>query len=428
MNMSRARTTTGADRLLALFRDNVRRTRDRGLSNIHIEDDVLAPGHITVRGRRVWNFGDCSYLGLGTDPRLRLGAKRAIDRFGTSYSSSIAYTAVPLYRDLKERMERMLGVPAALAPTTTLAHCSALPVLVRPGDLVLTDAAVHNSVQMACQLLTATGIEIRTVPHADDDALQTAIETALADTAGRVWYLADGVYSMSGGTAPFDRLNSLLDNHDRLFAYVDDAHGFSWRGVHGRGLAVDTMGWHERLVIAVGLAKGFGSAGGVVATANGDLIELIEMVGPPLSFGGPMTPPTLGANVASADIHLSDELSSLQEGVAERIDLTNRTAAALGIPFVGFDHTPIFFTEIGRMDVMLELVDSLLGEGFYLNGAMWPIVPHRRAGLRFTVTNSIEPDAIVSMLEHLRDHMARTDTLDRVTVDLRSGEPHIDVR
>jgi 7-keto-8-aminopelargonate synthetase-like enzyme len=425
--MSRARTTTGADRLLAVFRDNVRQTRDRGLSNIHIEDDVIAAGRITVRGREVHNFGDCSYLGLGTDPRLREGAKRAIDRFGTSYSSSIAYTAVPLYRDLKERMEAMLGVPAALAPTTTLAHCSALPVLVRSGDVVLTDSAVHNSVQMACQLLTATGIEVRPVPHGDGEALTLAIETALAETTSNVWYLADGVYSMSGRAAPFSLLSTLLDTHDRLFAYVDDAHGFSWRGVHGRGLAIDSMGWHDRLVIAVGLAKGFGSAGGVVATANGELIELIEMVGPPLSFGGPMTPPTLGANVASADIHLSDEISTLQQRLAQRIDLTNRTAASLGIPFVSFDHTPIFFTEIGRMDVMLELVDAMLENGFYINGAMWPIVPHRRAGLRFTVTNSIEPEAIVSMLEHLQRHMARTDTLDRVAIDLRSTDPQIDL-
>ena len=426
--MSRARTTTGGDRLLALFRENVRRTRDRGLSNIHIEDEVIVPGRITVRGREVFNFGDCSYLGLGTDPRLREGAKRAIDRFGTSYSSSIAYTAVPLYRDLKERMQALFGAPTALAPTTTLAHCSALPVLVRSGDIVLTDSAVHNSVQMACQLLTATGIEVRAVPHGDDDGLTEAVESALSDTTSNVWYLADGVYSMSGGTAPFALISDLLDAHDRLFAYVDDAHGFSWRGTHGRGLAVDTMGWHERLVIAVGLAKGFGSAGGVVATANRDLIELIEMVGPPLSFGGPMTPPTLGANIASADIHLSDEIGSLQNDISQRIDLTNRTAASLGIPFVSFDRTPIFFTEIGRMDVMLELVEAMLDEGFYLNGAMWPIVPHRRAGLRFTVTNSIEPDAIVAMLERLHRHMARTDTLGQVTIDLRSEEPRVDLR
>jgi len=425
--MTSARTTTGADRLLAMFVDNVRRTRDRGLSNIHIEDETVVAGKITVRGRRVHNFGDCSYLGLGTDGRLRDGARRAIDRFGTSYSSSIAYTAVPLYRDLKERMVAIMGAPAALAPTTTLAHCSALPVLIRAGDVALIDSAVHNSVQMACQLLTATGIEVQPIPHGDPSELTQAVESALDRTSGKVWYLADGVYSMSGGTAPFDVLVDLLDQHDRLWAYVDDAHGFSWRGEGGRGLAVDRMGWHDRLVIAVGLAKAFGSAGGVVATPDPQLIELIEMVGPPLSFGGPITPPTLGASVASADIHLSPELGLLQAEERDRIDLVNRTAASFGIPLVSFDHTPIFFTEIGRMDTMLELVDSMLDDGFYLNGAMFPIVPHRRAGLRFTVTNSIEPDAVVAMLERLRHHMHRTNTLDQVTIDLRRESPSVDL-
>src|SRR5690606_37430340 len=213
-----------------------------------------------------------------------------------------------------------------------------------------------------------------------------------------------------GATAAFGHLLDVRAAHGRLTAYVGDAQRFSWRAWRGRGLAVDRTGWHERLVLAAGRAKGFGSAGGVVATANPELIELTEMVGPPLPFGGPLTPPTLGASIASADIHLSTELPHLQAGEAERIDLANRTASELGIPLVSFDQTPIFFAEIGRMATMPELLDSMLDDGFYLTGAMWPIVPHRRAGLRFTVTNALDLEGIVAMLERLRDHMARTGT------------------
>jgi 7-keto-8-aminopelargonate synthetase-like enzyme len=422
--MARARTTTGGDRLLTMFRENVRRTRARGLSNIHIEDTTLKPGRITVRGRQVHNFGDCSYLGLGMEPRLQTAAKDAIDRYGTSYSSSIAYTAVPLYRDLKERMQQIMGAPVALAPTTTLAHASALPVLIRAGDVVLMDSAVHNSVQMATQLLTAAGVTVSPVPHGDVAQLERMIAEA-GSGQGRTWYLADGVYSMSGATAPFESLTRLLDEHPDLWAYVDDAHGFSWHGLHGRGLAVDRMGWHDRLVIAGGLAKGFGSAGGFVATPDPELIELIEMCGPPLSFGGPITPATLGASVASADVHLSDELPLLQAAEASRITTTNRAALELGVPFVSFDLTPIFFVEIGRMDTMLEIVDAMIDDGFYLNGAMWPIVPHRRAGLRFTVTNSIDESTIVDLLELLRGQLQAHDLLERLEIDLREGDPVI---
>jgi 7-keto-8-aminopelargonate synthetase-like enzyme len=149
------------------------------------------------------------------------------------------------------------------------------------------------------------------------------------------------------------------------------------------------------------------------------------MCGPPLSFGGPITPATLGASVASADVHLSDELPLLQAAEASRIATTNRAALELGIPFVSFDTTPIFFVEIGRMDTMLEIVDAMIDDGFYLNGAMWPIVPHRRAGLRFTVTNSIDESAIVDLLELLRGHLQAHDLLERLEIDLRNEDPVI---
>lgn len=425
--MARGRTTTSGERLLEKFRDNVRQARSLRLSSIHIEDDRIEPGTITLRGRRVHNFGDCSYLGLGTDPRLRAGASQALDRYGTSYSSSIAYAAVPLYRELTDRFEAMLGAAVVLAPTTTLAHAAALPVLVRSDDLVLMDAAVHNSVQMATQLLVATGVDVRTVPHADTATLERMVTAACDEAAGRVWYLADGVYSMSGATAPFGELAAMLDRHPDLWAYVDDAHGLSWRGLHGRGLALDEMGWHDRLVISAGLAKSFGSAGGLVASSDRELMDYVALCGPPLSFGGPMTPPTLGANLASADIHLSDELPELQRKLDGRIALANESARQTGVPLVSVDHTPIFFVPVGRMDTMFEIVDDLIEDGFYLNGAMWPIVPHRRAGLRFTVTNALREGAIEDLLARIRHHLERHDLLERVSIDLRGDEPVVDL-
>lgn len=422
--MSRARTTTGADRLLALFRDNVRQTRDRGLSNIHIEDEVLVPGRITVRGQEVVNFGDCSYLGIGTDQRLRDGAHRAIDRFGTSYSSSIAYTAVPYYRELKDRLELMMGAPTVVAPTTTLAHAAALPVLVQKDDVVLMDSAVHNSVQMATRLLVSDGIVVDVVPHGDTQALEDRIERVEDSKVRRIWYLADGVYSMSGGTAPLERVADLLDVHPTMWAYVDDAHGFSWRGPQGRGLALGEIGWHDRLVISAGLSKSFGAAGGIVATPDPAIVELIEMCGPPLSFGGPIGPAGLGAGIASADIHLSEELEGLQQAEAMRIRHTLQTCEELGIPLASRDETPIFFVEVGGTDAMLELVERMLEDGFYLNGAMWPIVPHRRAGVRFTVTNALEPATIDKMLVTLQRHMRQSGSH---TIDIRGEDPVIDI-
>jgi len=410
-----------------MFKSNVRSARDRGLSNIHIEDHELSPGRIAVDGRLVHNFGDCSYLGIGRDPRLAAGARDAVDRYGTSYSSSIAYTALPLYRDLRDRLELMMGVGVVLAPTTTLAHASALPVIVRPADAVIMDSAVHTSVQMASQLLTASGVEVTTVHHHDFDTLKRTIGEAEARDAAHIWYLIDGVYSMSGEPAPFATLRQLLDEHPTLWSYVDDAHGFGWTGEHGRGLTIAETGWHDRMVVTAGLSKSFAAGGGIIASPDRDLLETIELCGPPLSFGGPIAPAVLGAGVASADLHLSEEIIPLQTSLIERIDATNVTARQVGLPLVSFDRTPIFFAECGSMATMFTLVERMLDDGFFVNGAMWPVVPHGHAGIRFTITNSIPQDVIDAMVGRLAHHFGQVVGSESLTIDLRSGEPVIDV-
>ena len=104
-----------------------------------------------------------------------------------------------------------------LAPTTTLAHFSALPVLVRPGDDVLVDAAAHASVQTATQLLQANGIPVRTVPHND----LGAVESILSEHSGpgRVWLLIDGVYSMHGDLAGLAIVQAIAEAHGGRAAY-----------------------------------------------------------------------------------------------------------------------------------------------------------------------------------------------------------------
>ena len=63
--------------------------------------------------------------------------------------------------------------------------------------------------------------------------------------------MADGVYSMFADFAPFDELRALLDRHEQLHLYIDDSHGVGWAGKHGRGPALEALGVHPRVVVAV---------------------------------------------------------------------------------------------------------------------------------------------------------------------------------
>lgn len=420
--MQKALSPTRADRLLRVFKRIAGDMRDAGLSRQLIEDAAFTGDSMTLNGHRLLNFGLCSYLGLGDDPRVKAAAKAAVDAFGTSYSSSIAYTGVPLYADLREKMEEIFGAEVVLTGTTTLGHLTALPVLAMPGDRVLIDAHTHASVMTATQTLQASGVSVTPLPHNDIERL----EEALAEDASsrKIWYMTDGVFSMRGDTSHAEDLATLLDRDERLHLYVDDAHGFGWAGLNGRGQFLQRFGWHDRLVVIVGLAKAFGSLGGVVATVNHDFAENIELCGPALTFGGPIPPPNLGASIASAEIFLSPEISELQAGLLERMRFVNEFSQQLGLAFASFEETPLWFYDVGEVKDMMKLASVMRDEGFFLNGAGFPAVPHGHAGLRFTVTLDLSISQIEDMLTCLNEK--RLELFGETTIEVALGADELE--
>lgn len=415
--MSKSLSHTRADRAVDQFLRQTRLARELGITRQLVDDVHFDRGTVTLRGEEVVNFGLCSYLGLGDDPRLVEAAIDAVRRFGNSYSSSMAYTALPLYDDLKVRLREMLGAPVMIAANATLAHQAALPVLVRAGDTVVVDALAHASLLAVLPTLEANGATVAQVPHNDLEALADHAESA----GGRAWYVFDGVYSMGGDTAPAEALRDLLDAYANLWLYCDDAHGLGWDGESGKGQFLRRAGWHHRLVMSFGLAKSFGTMGGLVATPDPEIVELVEVTGGPLVFSGPLPPATLGASIASADIHLSDELASLQAELARRIDLVNEIAGSIGLPLAATEHTPLWFVPVGPTMSVVSVATTMLKDGYFVNAAAFPVVPRGRGGIRFTVTRYLSESQIEAMLKRLQevrlDHLGPGEVVDLTALE-----------
>lgn len=394
--MSKSLSPTRADRLLRIIRRNAEKMRDIGMWNLVIEDKEFQGDSIVLDGKRLANFGLCSYLSLGDDPRVKEAAIDAVERYGTSYSSTPYYSAVPMQGELTDLLTEVFDAEVILTATTTMGHLAALPVLIGTRDLVLVDTQTHASVVTAIQGSAAAGVPVATLPHNDMERLEAAISDA--GDVERIWYLTDGVFSMYGDVAEAQVIRKMLERHPRLHVYCDDAHGFAWAGRNGRGKILEVMDWHDRLVMVVGLAKGFGSLGGAIATRDPELADLIRLCGPGLMFGGPVPPPNIAASIAIANILLSDELSSLQQALLERIRIVNGLSREIGLPLVSTDETPIWFLDLAEFDDMLRLLATMRDRGFYMNGSGFPAVPHGHAGVRFTVTLDNSPEQIEEML------------------------------
>jgi len=357
----------------------------RGLGHLIAEDDQLGGRLITLHGRPHVNFGSCSYLGLETDLRLKNAACDAVSRYGVQFASSRAYVSCPPYAELESLLGTMFGAPLVVAQTTTLAHFAALPILIGKDDAVVCDQLVHHSVQSVLPTLQAAGTVCRFVRHNRIDRLAEAVGV-LAARHRRVWYLADGIYSMHGDPAPFAALRELMAQNERLCLYVDDSHGVSWSGKHGRGLFLDQGALPPRTVMVASLAKAFSAGGAVLAFPDAETARLVRTCGTTMIFSGPLQPALLGAALASARIHLSAELATRQSKLAERITLFNRLAEAHGLPLGSPAATPIRFVGVGDNDATYALVADLMRGGFYLNTAVFPAVPRGHGGLRVALT------------------------------------------
>jgi 7-keto-8-aminopelargonate synthetase-like enzyme len=152
-------------------------------------------------------------------------------------------------------------------------------------------------------------------------------------------------------------------------------------------------------MLVTSLAKAFSAGGAALVFSDPELARLVRTCGSSLIFSGPLQPALLGAGVASAQIHLSEEIGRRQRLLLERIDLFGALATARGVPLGSADRTPIRFVAVGSDQATCQLGVDLMNEGFYVNTALFPAVPRGRGGLRVALTLHQTPDDIRGLVD-----------------------------
>ena len=262
----------------------------RGLGHLIAEDDQLGGRLITLHGRRHVNFGSCSYLGLETDLRLKTAACDAVARFGVQFASSRAYVSCPPYAELERLLDALFEHAAGDRADHHAGPLRGPADPDRKQDAVICDQLVHASVQAVLPTLQAAGTVCRFVRHNRIDRLAEMVET-LAARHRRVWYLADGIYSMHGDPAPLRRLRELPERNERFHLYLDDSHGArAGRASTGAGRCSAAIRCRPRTVVVASLAKAFAAGGAVLAFSDAETARLVRACGSTMIFSGPLQP------------------------------------------------------------------------------------------------------------------------------------------
>jgi 7-keto-8-aminopelargonate synthetase-like enzyme len=386
--------------------ESIKEAKEKGIAHQYLEDQEFAGRVVRIDGKDVLNFGNCCYLGLEINPEVKRGAIEATEKYGSLLSNSRAYFSSPLYTQLEGYLKQIFPGYQVVTTTTTLGHCSVLPLLIEENDEILLDQYVHNSVRMAACICKANGTKITTVRHNDMKHLSTVVRRKKENGARNVWYLADGIYSMQGDLLDIEGLTEVLNEHECLHTYIDDAHGMSWQGKNGAGYVLANGEIHERMVVAVSMCKSFGAFGGIIIFPNRDWAERIRLAGQTLIFSAPISPPILGAAIASARIHLSEEFESLQKDLMDRIRYFRNKCRQANIPVKTKDETPIQFIEIGESSKVFDSIGELMGRGIFVTAAAYPSMPKKHGGIRVSITRHLEFEDIDYLIDQLSDILA----------------------
>lgn len=381
--------------------------RNENTIHLYAQNGFLDGRTIQIDGKEMNHFATTSYLGLEYDPRLKEAAIEAIRSYGTQFPLSKSYVSHPLYEELESGIRAMYGLPGIVTKNSTLGHMAVIPAAVRDEDGVVLDHQVHWSVQNACQLLKLRGIPVEMVRHNNLQMLEDKIKE-FSGKCRKIWFMADGVYSMFGDYAPITELVALCDKYPQLHLYFDDVHGMSWKGKNGTGFVMEALGELRQNMVVVGtLSKSFGASGAVMICGDSKLHSQVKNYGGPLTFSAQLEPSAVAAAIASARIHLSPEIATLQQELSEKIAVFNTLLSKSTLPMIRPNDSPVFFLGTAMPLTAYRMVQRLAQEGYFVNPGLYPAVPVKNTGIRITISRNNQQADIRGLVQAMEHHFPK---------------------
>lgn len=350
----------------------------------------------------VCSFAHYDYLNLRSDPRIANAAKAAIDTFGMGAGASrLVGGELSIHRAFEAELARFIGVDDALSLVSGYGTNVALVGhLMTKDDLILVDAAAHNSIMVGTQLSRARSMTFR---HNDLEHLSTLLAQNRSSYS-RVLVVIEGLYSMDGDIPDLPKILDLCRRHT-AWLMVDEAHSIGVLGDTGRGLSEHFGIDAPEIDLIVGtLSKAFGTCGGFIAGKR-RVIEWLRFTLPSFVYSVGLQPPGVAAAMAALRI-LREEPERLTFMRANSTQLIT-TARQLGFDCgtaVGTAVIPIMFRSI---EDALRAASALLDAGFFVPPIVQIAVPKDAPRIRFFVTARHQPQQIDTALNVLLPYAAR---------------------
>jgi 8-amino-7-oxononanoate synthase len=338
------------------------------------------------------NLCSNDYLGLATDPRLKLAVIEAVSRVSAvgSTGSRLLSGNSAEWEQAESAFAEFSGTEAALYfGSGYAANVGLLSSLLRSGDVVFSDSLNHASLIDGMRLSGATRV---VYPHCDLQFLERALREH-AGTNGSKMIVTESVFSTEGDVAPIDGLLQLAKEFGAALV-VDEAHATGVCGPQGRGVAAEHTFQRELLAVVHTCGKALASSGAFVcggSTLKTYLVNrartfIFSTAMPPYLAGQIQMATALALASDSQRAHLREISTSLREMLAAR-----------GFS-CGSSTTHIVPVMLGSNEMALQVASELQRGGFAVKAIRPPTVPVGTARIRLSLTSHITQGEIRSLI------------------------------
>jgi 8-amino-7-oxononanoate synthase len=348
------------------------------------------------------DFSSNDYLALASCARMRSAISKAVES-GTPIGaggSRLLRGNCAEHEQLEWHAADFFGAEAAIFfASGYTANFAVLTTLPQKGDLLVLDHLVHASIHEGAR---AGRAEFRLFAHNDPNSVEEVIRGFRSEGGtGRVWIVAESLYSMDGDFAPLAALVAIADRHD-AFLMIDEAHATGVFGEEGRGLTARYEG-RENLVVVHTCGKALGAAGALVTTTKLLRDFIVNRCRPFIFSTAPS--PLMAVAVKEALMILRDEPERRQRlmgliALAKAEIGARKDSQMSPWQLSGSQIMPYIVGDNARA---MALAESLQARGFDIRGIRPPTVPGGTARLRVSLTNNVGEDDVRAMLDALAE-------------------------
>jgi glycine C-acetyltransferase len=342
-----------------------------------------------ANGKEVLNFCANNYLGLSAHQFTTEAAKNTIESHGFGMSSvRFICGTQDIHKELEARIAEFVGTEDAILYSSAFdANGGLFEPLLNADDAIISDKLNHASIIDGVRLCKA-----KRYPYENNNMkdLEEKLKLARKEGARRIVIASDGVFSMDGIIADVDKICELGEKYDAL-VMIDDSHASGFVGKTGRG-SHEHCGVFGKVDIVTGtFGKALGGASGGFVAARKEIVELLRQRSRPYLFSNSLAPSIVGAT-----INVLDQLSNtteLRDKLEKNALYFREKMTEAGFDIIKGTH-PIVPVMLYDAKLSQEFAEKLLGEGIYVIGFFFPVVPREKARIRVQLSASHQQEHI----------------------------------